>query len=83
MYLSLQLNALMYEHSIFITVFVHVSLHSQALSIVMFNGLNFHNWCDQVQFHLGVLDLDLALQTEKQTPIIDSRTDEQRSFNKA
>ena len=42
----------MREHSTFIAVSVFVSLHSQALSIVMFNKLNFLDWCEQVQFHL-------------------------------
>ena len=42
----------MREHSTFIAVLVFVSLHSQALSIVTFNKLNFLDWCEQVQFHL-------------------------------
>ena len=41
-----------------------VSLHSHASYVPLFNGLNFSDWWEQVQFHLGVLDLDLALQVE-------------------
>ena len=37
----------------------------------MFNGLNFSEWCEQVKFHLGVLDLDLALLEEQPTTITD------------
>jgi len=28
------------------------------MSVPVFNGLNFSDWSEQVQFHLGVLDLD-------------------------
>ena len=60
-----------------------VSLHSQASYVLIYNGLNFSSWCEQVQFHLGVLDLDLALLTDKSATIIDSSSIEQRSFYKA
>ena len=43
-----------------IVVSVSISLHSHATSIPVFNGLNFPDRSEQVQFHLGVLDLDLA-----------------------
>ena len=55
------------------------SLHLQVLSVVMFNGLNFLDWCEQVSFHLNVLNLDLTLQIEKPIAIIDSNSDEHRS----
>ncbi|XP_057976009.1 uncharacterized protein LOC131163439 [Malania oleifera] len=38
----------------------------------MFNGLNFADWSEQVQFHLGVLDLDLALLSDQPATITDS-----------
>jgi len=41
---------------VLIAVFVPVSLHSQVMSVSVFNGLNFFYWSEQVQFHLGVLD---------------------------
>jgi len=53
----------------FYAAFDFVYLHSQASSIVKFNGLNFPEWSEQVQFHLGVLDLDLALLTNKPAAI--------------
>ncbi|GAV80451.1 UBN2 domain-containing protein, partial [Cephalotus follicularis] len=63
--------------------FIHVSLHSQASSIMKFNGLNFSEWSEQVQFHLGVMDLDLALSTDKPAALTDTSSTEQRSFHKA
>ncbi|KAI3446828.1 hypothetical protein Pfo_003493 [Paulownia fortunei] len=62
---------------------IYASLHSQASSIIKFNGLNFFEWYEQVQFHLGVLDLDLALTTDKPAAINDASSTEQRSFYKA
>ena len=48
-----------------IAVSVPVALHSQATSIPVFNGLNFSDWSEKVQFHLGILDLDLVIRIEK------------------
>ena len=55
----------MCEHILYFAIYVSVSLHSQATYVIKFNGFNFSEWCEQVQFHLGVLDLDLALLSEK------------------
>ena len=60
-----------------------VSLHSHASSVPLFNGLNFSDWWEQVQFHLGVLDLDLALQVEKPTAITDKSSTEEKALHKA
>ena len=74
----------MYEHILYLfAVSAPVSLHSQATSVQTFNGLNFSEWREQVQFHLGVLDLDLALLTEKPAALTDTSSAEQRSFHKA
>ncbi|XP_048232876.1 uncharacterized protein LOC125370628 [Ricinus communis] len=62
---------------------VPVSLHSHASSVLLFNGLNFSDWCEQVQFHLGVLDLDLALQIGKPTTITDESSNEEKALYKA
>ena len=70
----------MYEYYIILTVHVHVSLHFQALSVLVFNGLNFSTWCEQVQFHLDVLDLNLSLQVEKPTAIIDINSDKDKTY---
>jgi len=42
---------------VLIAIFISVSLHLHAPSIPVFNGLNYFDWSEQVQFHLGVLDL--------------------------
>ena len=44
-----------------IYVFAAISLHSHGSTVNIFNGLNFFEWCEQVNFYLGVLDFDLAL----------------------
>ena len=60
-----------------------VSLHSHASSVPLFNALNFSDWWEQVQFHLGVLDLDLALQVEKPVAITDKSNTEEKALHKA
>jgi nucleosome binding factor SPN SPT16 subunit len=35
----------------------------------MLNGINFSNWKEQVQFHLGILDLDIALHEFEKPPV--------------
>ena len=37
------------------------SLNSHVSSVSIFNGLYFSDWNEQVQFYVGVLDLDLAI----------------------
>ena len=49
----------------------------------MFNGLNFSEWCEQVKFHLGVLDLDLALLEKQPTAITDESSEEEKLHHKA
>jgi len=68
---------------VLITVSILVSLHSHASSISVFNGLNFPDWSEQVQFHLGVLDLDLAFQVEKPAAITDASNNEEKAHYKA
>ena len=62
-----------------IAILVPVSLHSHALSILILRT-NFSDWSKQVQFHLGVLDLDLALQTEKLPAIIEESSVEEKTL---
>jgi len=49
----------------------------------IFNRLKFSYWYEQVQFHLGLLDFDLALQVEKPIDIIDISIAKEKSFHKA
>jgi len=66
-----------------IAVSVPVALHSQATSVPVFNGINFSNWSEKVQFHLGVLDLDLAIQIEKPAAITDDSSNEEKAHYRA
>ncbi|XP_057975170.1 uncharacterized protein LOC131162571 [Malania oleifera] len=56
------------------------SLHLHASSVPMFNGLNFADWNEQVQFHLGVLDLDLALLSYRPADITDSSSTKEIAY---
>ncbi|KAG8387743.1 hypothetical protein BUALT_Bualt02G0053100 [Buddleja alternifolia] len=60
-----------------------VSLHSHIIAVIVFNGLNFSEWLEQVNFHLGVLDLDLAVLEEKSANVIDRNNDAERLKHKA
>ena len=75
----------MYEYFLLLlfAVSIPVSLHSHASSVSLFNGLNFSNWSEQVQFHLGVLDLDLALHVEEPPTITDETSDDEKALYKA
>ena len=53
------------------------------MSVPVFNGLNFPDWSEQVQFHLDVLDLDLAFQVEKPTAITNASSNEEKAHHKA
>ena len=64
-------------------MYVFISLNSHVSSIPIFNGLNFSNWCEQVQIHLGVLVLDLALQVEELAAITNTSSAKEKSFHKA
>ena len=61
-----------------IYVFAAVSIHSHASAVTIFNGLNFSEWREQVNFHLDVLDLDLALLEEKPAAITDTSTETEK-----
>ncbi|XP_047262415.1 uncharacterized protein LOC107865059 [Capsicum annuum] len=40
------------------------------------------DWCEQIKFHLGVLDLDVVLYSEKPTAITEASSDEEKSYYK-
>ena len=62
---------------------VPTSLHSLASGMTVFDGSNFSEWYERVQFSLGVLDLDLALITDKPPEATDDSTPEQVEQSKA
>ena len=49
----------------------------------IFNGINFSDWNEQVQFHLSVLDFDLVILEEKPATIIDANINEEKAHCKA
>jgi len=67
---------------VLIVVSVPVSLHLQATSVPVFNVLNFSDWSEQVQFHLGVLDLDTVFHIEKPAAITDASITEEKTHYK-
>ena len=69
--------------SIVIFCTVLTSLHSLTSGMIVFDGSNFSEWYENVQFSLGVLDLDLALITYKPPEATDDRTSEQVEQSKA
>ncbi|KAI3465121.1 hypothetical protein Pfo_021784 [Paulownia fortunei] len=78
MFLTLKLKALIYEHFVYFAAHISISLHLHISSIMKFNRLNFSKWSEQVQFHLGILDLDLTLTISKPAAINDASSTEQR-----
>jgi len=70
-YLTLSCDYINLLMSIYVLI-AAVSLHSHASSNTVFNGLNFAKWKEQVNFHLGVLDLDLALLEAKPADLTES-----------
>ncbi|KAF8400510.1 hypothetical protein HHK36_013808 [Tetracentron sinense] len=65
------------------TVLVVVSLHSLASSVLIFNETNFSDWKEQIQFHLSVLDLDLALRIDTPAAITITSSLEQQALSKS
>ena len=49
----------------------------------MLNEINFTNWKEHVQFHLGVLDLDIALGSKKPSALSDISCSEEKALYKA
>ena len=68
-----------------IAVHVAISFHLQASSILKYDGLNFFEWCEQIQFHLGVLDLDLdlALLNDRLAATMNSSSTKHKAIYKA
>jgi len=67
---------------VLIAVSAQLSSHLHTMSVPVFNGLNFPDWSEQVQFHLGVLNLDLAFQVEKLAVITKASSNEEKGHYK-
>ena len=52
--------------------------------MIKFNGLNYVEWSEHIQFHLGILDLDLAITSnEKPIAITETSTESDKSLHEA
>ena len=49
-------------------------------SMVKFNGMNYVDWYEQIQFQLSVMDLDLASISEKPAVITETSTNADKSY---
>ncbi|XP_059457960.1 uncharacterized protein LOC132187613 [Corylus avellana] len=58
-------------------------LQKNAAVVPILDGTNFLEWSEQVQFYLGVWDLDLALRTEKPPAITNSSSAEEKAIYKS
>ena len=51
--------------------------------LIKFNGLNYADWSEQIQFQLGVMDLDLAIVSDMPAAITETSTEANRSIYEA
>ncbi|XP_012831506.1 PREDICTED: uncharacterized protein LOC105952491 [Erythranthe guttata] len=61
-------------------VAIPTSLYSHASGIKTLNGSNVSEWYEQIQFTLGVMDLNLALLTEKPGELMNADSQEETSL---
>ncbi|WVZ07203.1 hypothetical protein V8G54_020549 [Vigna mungo] len=61
-----------------------MNLASLSNNVVKFNGLNYADWSEQIQFQLGVLDLDMAIMMDEMpTAITETSTNDEKSLYEA
>ncbi|XP_047183100.1 uncharacterized protein LOC124849235, partial [Vigna umbellata] len=61
-----------------------MNLSDLSNNVVKFNGLNYADWSKQIQFQLGVLDLDMAIMMdEMHATITVTSTDDEKSLHEA
>lgn len=58
-------------------------MNTRASSVTFFTGVNFSEWKEQVNFHLGIQDLDLALLVDKPAALTRDSTEAEKSHHKA
>ena len=51
--------------------------------LIGFNGLDYVDWSEQIQFQLSVMDLDLAIVSKKPTAITETSIEADKSFYEA
>jgi len=63
-----------------IAVIAPTNLTSHATSVTKLNGTNFSEWKEQVEFTLGVLELDMALLKDKPASLTETSTPEEKTI---
>ena len=63
-----------------VAVSAPIALNSHASFVPILTGTNFSEWKEQVEFTLGVLDLDLAFLIEKPTDLTDKSSADEKSL---
>ena len=63
-----------------IAVIAPTNLTSHATSVTKLNGTNFSEWKEQVEFTLGVLELDMALLKDKPASLTETSTPEEKTL---
>lgn len=58
-------------------------MNTHASSVTLFTGVNFSEWREQVNFDLGVQDLNLALLEDKPVALTTASTETEKSHHKA
>ena len=51
--------------------------------LIKFNGLNYAEWSEQVQFQLGVMSLDMAIVSDRLEALTEDSTDAQKTHFEA
>ena len=72
------LKALIFILFLILLIAVPIAMHSHFSSVPIFNGLNFSEWNEQINFYLGVMDLDLALREDEPSAITNTSTEEEK-----
>ena len=62
---------------------VPLNLYSQAQSYSKFDGTNFSEWNEQIEFSLGVLDLDMAIMCDEPAAITDTSSEDEIAVHEA
>ena len=65
-----------------INAWAYLNVAATINGLVKFNGLNYAEWADHIDFQLGVMNLDIAIVMEKPaTPTNESTDDDKKKFD--
>ena len=81
------LNSFKYSQSInvwaYIMFAISINLLAMGNGLIKFNGLNYTDWFEQIQFQLGVMDSDLGIVSKNSIAITKTSTEADRSIYEA